>query len=106
MNSRLAVVKILLQITQHGRNLPDAMAKYSEKIEESDRPLIQAMCYGVVRLLPRLEYIADQLISKPLKTKDYDVVLLILTGLYQLIEMRIPDHAAVSVSYFSSAASA
>ena len=96
MNSRLAVVKILLQVTQHGRNLPDAIEKYAEKIEDNDRPLIQAMSYGVIRLLPRLEYIADQLISKPLKTKDYDVVLLILTGLYQLIEMRIPDHAAVS----------
>ena len=96
MNSRLAVVKVLLQVTQHGRNLPDAMAKYADKIEEQDRPFIQAMSYGVIRLLPRLEYIADQLISKPLKTKDYDVVLLILTGLYQLIEMRTPDHAAVS----------
>ncbi|MFK5914613.1 MAG: 16S rRNA (cytosine(967)-C(5))-methyltransferase RsmB [Woeseiaceae bacterium] len=96
MNSRLAVVKILLQVTQHGRNLPDAMEKYVEKFEENDRPLIQAMSYGVIRLLPRLEYIAGQLISKPLKTKDYDVFLLILTGLYQLIEMRIPDHAAVS----------
>ena len=96
MNSRLAVVKILLQVTQHGRNLPDAIAKYADKFEDNDRPVIQAMSYGVIRLLPRLEYIADQLISKPLKTKDYDVVLLILTGLYQLIEMRIPDHAAVS----------
>ena len=96
MNSRLAVVKVLLQVTQHGRNLPDAIAKYADKIEDNDRPLVQAMSYGVIRLLPRLEYIADQLISKPLKTKDYDVVLLILTGLYQLIEMRIPDHAAVS----------
>ena len=96
MNSRLAVVKILLQVTQHGRNLPDAIAKYADRIEESDRPFIQAMSYGVIRLLPRLEYIADQLINKPLKTKDYDVVLLILSGLYQLIEMRTPDHAAVS----------
>jgi len=96
MNSRLAVVKILLQVTQHGRNLPDAITKYADKIEENDRGLVQAMSYGVIRLLPRLEYIAHQLISKPLKTKDYDVVLLILTGLYQLIEMRIPDHAAVS----------
>ena len=96
MNSRLAVVKVLLQVTQHGRNLPDSITKYADKIEESDRPLVQAMSYGVIRLLPRLEYIADQLISKPLKTKDYDVVLLILTGIYQLIEMRIPDHAAVS----------
>ena len=96
MNSRLAVVKILLQVTQNGRNLPDAIAHYENKIEENDRPLIQAMSYGVIRLLPRLEYIADQLISKPLKTKDYDVVLVVLVGLFQLIEMRIPDHAAVS----------
>ena len=96
MNSRLAVVKILLQVTLHGRNLPDAIAKYADKIEDNDRPLIQAMSYGVIRLLPRLEYIADQLISKPLKSKDQDILLLILSGLYQLIEMRIPDHAAVS----------
>lgn len=96
MNSRLAVVKILHQVTQQGRNLPDAIAKYADKIEENDRALIQAMSYGVIRLLPRLEYIADQLISKPLKIKDYDITLLILLGLYQLIEMRIPDHAAVS----------
>ena len=96
MNSRLAVVNILLQVTQHGRNLPDAIEKYRDKTDESERPLIQAMSYGVIRLYPRLQFIAGQLISKPLKTKDQDVVLLILSGLYQLIEMRIPDHAAVS----------
>jgi 16S rRNA (cytosine967-C5)-methyltransferase len=96
MNSRLAVVKVLLQVTQHGRNLPDAIAKYADKIEENDRSLIQAMSYGVIRLYPRLEFITNQLVSKPLKTKDQDVFLLLLSGLYQLIEMRIPDHAAVS----------
>ncbi len=96
MNSRLAVVKILLQVTLHGRNLPDAIAHYADKIEENDRSLIQAMSYGVIRLYPRLQFIANQLISKPLKTKDNDILLLILSGLYQLIEMRIPDHAAVS----------
>ena len=96
MNSRLIVVKVLLQVTLHGRNLPDAIASYADKIEENDRGLIQAMSYGVIRLYPRLQFIANQLISKPLKTKDQDVILLILSGLYQLIEMRIPDHAAVS----------
>ncbi len=96
MNSRLAVVKILLQVTTQGRNLPDAIKKYADKTQESDHSFIQAMSYGVIRLLPRLDYIADQLISKPLKAKDRDIVLLILSGLYQLIEMRTPDHAAVS----------
>ena len=53
MNSRLAVVKILLQVTQHGRNLPDAIARYADKIEDNDRGLIQAMSYGVVRIYCR-----------------------------------------------------
>ena len=96
MNSRLAVVKILLQVTQHGRNLPDAISNYSDNIDENDRGLVQAMSYGVIRLYPRLKFIAEQFISKPLKKKDQDIHLLILSGLYQLIEMRIPDHAAVS----------
>ncbi len=96
MNSRLIVVKILLQVTLHGRNLPDAITRYHDNITENDRGLIQAMSYGVIRLYPRLQFIANQLLSKPLKKKDHDVFLLILSGLYQLIEMRIPDHAAVS----------
>jgi 16S rRNA (cytosine967-C5)-methyltransferase len=96
MNSRLVIVKVLLQVTQHGRNLPDAIANFANNMEENDRSLIQAMSYGVIRLYPRLQFIANQLISKPLKTKDQDVMLLILSGLYQLMEMRIPDHAAVS----------
>lgn len=96
MNSRLVVVKVLLQVTQHGRNLPDAISMHADHIEENDKGLVQAMCYGVIRLYPRLEFVAQQLISKPLKKKDQDIVLLILSGLYQLIEMRIPDHAAVS----------
>ena len=96
MNSRLIVVKVLLQVTQHGRNLPDAISNYAENISENDRGLIQAMSYGVIRFYPRLKFIAEQLISKPLKKKDQDILLLILSGLYQLIEMRIPDHAAVS----------
>ena len=105
MNTRLVVVKILQQVIQHGRNLPDAINTTIDKTQtgnldnadlDRDRALVQAMCYGVIRFYPRLQFIADQLINKPLKAKDLDIMLLILSGLYQLIEMRIPDHAAVS----------
>ena len=104
MNSRFVVVKILSQVLLDGRNLPDAIANNTDKLTKTDsatdlsqqRAFIQAMSYGVIRLYPRLQFITDQLISKPLKIKDQDVYLLIITGLYQIIEMRIPDHAAVS----------
>ena len=96
MNSRYAVVKILLEVTELGRNLPDAIAKYKDAIDQNDHSLVQALSYGVIRFYPRLSFIAEQLLNKPLKDKDQDVLLLILSGLYQLSEMRIPDHAAVS----------
>jgi len=43
-----------------------------------------------------LESISQQLLSKPLKTKDADIQALLLVGIYQLRSLRIPDHAALS----------
>jgi len=44
----------------------------------------------------RLQTVAAQLISKPLKKKDRDVEALIMVGLYQLLMLDTPAHAAVS----------
>jgi len=50
----------------------------------------------VLRYYPRLAYLAAQLLKKPLKRKDLDVQHLILIGLYQLIYLKVPAHAAVA----------
>lgn len=96
MNTRLSVVKVLQQVIQHGSNLPDALTRYQDKIAENEKSLAQAMSYGVIRFYPKLEYYLNALMQKPLKEKDTDIKLLLLLGFYQLSEMRIPDHAAVS----------
>ena len=61
-----------------------------------DRSLIKETLYGTFRWYIQLEYILDQLVEKPLKKKDRLLKYLIITGLYQLIYMRIPNHAVVS----------
>lgn len=92
MNPRLAVVKILQQVIEHGKNLPDAISK-----TQSENPsLSQAISYGVIRHYQRMDFYLQQLVNKPIRNKDNDIKLLIMIGLYQLAEMRIPDHAAVS----------
>ena len=96
MSVRYSVVKVLQQVIQHGNNLPDSLARYRDKISDTDRSLAQAMSYGVIRLYPKLEFLFSELVSKPLKDKDSDIKLLVMLGIYQLLEMRIPDHAAVS----------
>ncbi|MDH4573862.1 16S rRNA (cytosine(967)-C(5))-methyltransferase RsmB [Salinicola acroporae] len=65
-------------------------------IKERDRGFVKALCYGVCRAHPRLDALAGQLLRQPMKQRDTDVQALLLIGLYQLLHMRVPPHAAVS----------
>nr|WP_289094574.1 16S rRNA (cytosine(967)-C(5))-methyltransferase RsmB [uncultured Halomonas sp.] len=60
-----------------------------------DRGLLKELCYGTCRRLPRLEALASQLLKQPFKKRDADIHALLLVGIYQLLYMRIPAHAAV-----------
>jgi len=57
---------------------------------------VQELCYGVLRMYPRLEFYLDILLRKPLKVSDTDIKAALLCGIYQLEYMRTPEHAAVS----------
>ncbi|MBB3232442.1 16S rRNA (cytosine(967)-C(5))-methyltransferase RsmB [Halomonas stenophila] len=60
-----------------------------------DRSLFKELCFGTCRTLPRLEALAATLLEKPFKTRDADIQALLLVGIYQLLYLRIPAHAAV-----------
>src|SRR5690606_3193892 len=77
-------------------SLSNALPEAQQSIRPRDHALLQEICYGALRYLPRLESIASQLIEKPLKGKQRVFHHLILVGLYQLGHMRIPAHAAVA----------
>jgi 16S rRNA (cytosine967-C5)-methyltransferase len=79
-----------------GRSLDALLAGAQERVAERDRPLLAQLCYGTLRLAPRLEALAAGLLDRPLRRKDRDVHALLLLGLYQLSDTRIPDHAAVA----------
>ncbi len=64
--------------------------------QASERALAQELCYGVLRWQPRLTALLQLLMRKPLKARDANIHTLLLLGLYQLIYMRTPDHAAVT----------
>ena len=74
------------------RILPDILSKAPPE----RRPLISELVHGTLREWPRMNAIAEALLSKPLKAKDADIYCLILLGLYQLDCMRVPPHAVVS----------
>jgi len=93
---RLAASRIILQVTE-GRSLSDCLDAALSSIKDlRDRALVQAICYGVCRFYPRLDVVLSHLLQKPMREKDSDVHALLLVGLYQLMEMRMPEYAAVT----------
>ncbi len=94
--SRLAAVKALSLLIRERRSLTDALAvSLAPVTEPRERALAQALAYGVVRDWYRLQALAETLLDKPLRAKEADVRAALLTGLHQILAMRVPDHAAV-----------
>ncbi len=95
MNVRAAAARVLFQVVDKGQSLSSALPAAQQTIRPRDHALLQEICYGVLRHLPRIESIAGQLMDKPLTGKQRVFHHLILVGIYQLAFMRIPAHAAV-----------
>ena len=94
-SSRAVAAQILLQVLDQGKSLSSLLPEAASQLKEKDVPLVQEITFGVCRVLPRLERILSLLLDKPLKGKTRLVHCLLLVGLYQLLYLRIPPHAAV-----------
>lgn len=96
-SSRYIALKMCLNVIENGRSLsqvlPEGLAQFDDRRE---RAFTQNLVLGTLRWQARLEAIRAHLLQKPLKTKDEDVNQLILLGLYQILYMDTPEHAAVS----------
>src|SRR5882672_11389629 len=78
-----------------GRNLDAVLAE--ARIGPQDSALLKAMAFGVVREYALLSALAGRMLQKPLE-REPEVHALVLTGLFQLRSMRVPEHAAVSAT--------
>ncbi len=97
MNLRGLAAQILSRVINDGQSLTAALENQLPKLNDhQDRAFVQALCYGVIRHYYALTCTLQQLMDKPLKTKDGDIQALLLVGLYQLQHMRVKSHAAVS----------
>ncbi|MCU7905577.1 MAG: 16S rRNA (cytosine(967)-C(5))-methyltransferase RsmB [Candidatus Thiodiazotropha sp. (ex Epidulcina cf. delphinae)] len=95
MNPRVVAARVV-QAVLAGRSLTELLPNQLAQLDDArDRGLIQEISYGVMRVYPRLLVLERRLMSKPLKPKDRDIEALILIGLYQLLYLRVAEHAAV-----------
>lgn len=96
MNIRAAAARVICDVLT-GSSLSDVLPNALQQFTDPrDQGFLQAVCYGVCRWYFRLACVLDLLLDKPLKEKDSDIHALLLVGLFQLMEMRVPEHAAVA----------
>ncbi len=97
MDARACAARVVHAVTAHGRSLTDALPEAIQKeIDSRQRALIQELSYGTLRWYYRLDVLLQQLLKKPLKQRDADIRCLLLTGLYQLSQLAMPQRVAVN----------
>ena len=95
MNVRAVAAQILAPVLLQKASLNTELPKGLARIGERDRGLLQQLCYGTLRNLPRLQALTIKMLKKPFKKQEQDLQALLMLGMYQLLEMRIPAHASL-----------
>ncbi len=94
-NPRLAAVQALSEVLDENKNLGDSEA-LSNLSDSRDNAFARNLAYGVLRWLSALEWLASQLLAKPVKKREVEVQRLLMLGLQQLWHDRTASHAAVN----------
>lgn len=102
-DARSAAARVVDQVLAKGRSLAAALPPTLDSVPPAARGLTQELCYGTLRWAPRLEALAARLLDRPLRERDGDVHALLLVGLYQLLYLDVPPHAAVSLTVEAAA---
>lgn len=95
LDVRVATVNVMLQMHSGGGSLTRLLPAAQQEVGDSDKALLQALCFGMARWSGRLSGVVDGLLAKPLKRKDADIYLLMQLGVFQLEYTRVAPHAAV-----------
>jgi 16S rRNA (cytosine967-C5)-methyltransferase len=96
---RLVAARLVFGVVERGQSLSLLLAGDPAGLTDPrQRALSRELAYGTLRWYQRLEAVLRQLLERPLKARDRDLHALLLVGLYQVLIMDMPAHAAVSES--------
>ncbi len=103
-NLRSQAAKSIGKVLDSGQSLSTVLPEMQKTIKDIDRPLLKELCFGVLRVLPQLEWYIQQLMHKPIIGKQRPIHYLLIIGLYQLLYTRIPHHAVLAETVNGSVA--
>ena len=98
-SAREIAYRILRGAEAPGATLADLLAaKEPESLEERDRAFVHELVLGSLRGRGLLDYALSACVERSLSSLDPPVLTILRLGAHQLLNLRVPDHAAVSES--------
>ncbi len=73
-------------------------ARAKERLDARDAAFASELVNGTLRARGRLDWVLGRHLTRPLTELDPEVVVLLRMGAHQLLDLRVPDHAAVATS--------
>ena len=99
---RAHAARINARVVSGGESLDRALAT-APMDDLRDVALLRAISYGTLRCHERVQWQAEQLLSRPLSRRDVELAGLLRVGLFQLQWLRVPQHAAVAATVAAAA---
>ncbi|WP_075889441.1 RsmB/NOP family class I SAM-dependent RNA methyltransferase [Actinomyces provencensis] len=103
--ARLVAFDVLLRVETEGAYanllLPRALREVRSDVprfDSRDAAFTSELVYGTLRSLGRLDWVLQRHLTRPLAEADDAVRVLLRLGAHQLLDMRVPDHAAVGAT--------
>ncbi len=94
---RAQVAVALGQVMDDNQSLRQVLKQRTKQFDDAhDVSLFKEIMFGTTRWFFRLEGILNQSLHNPLKPKHHDIKYLICSGLYQLLETNIAQHAIIN----------
>lgn len=101
---RRIAFEVLMQVERDGAYGNIALAKAlrrareAERLDARDAAFASELVNGTLRARGRLDAVLARYLTRPIDELDLEVAVLLRLGAHQLLDMRVPDHAAVSTT--------
>jgi 16S rRNA (cytosine967-C5)-methyltransferase len=96
--ARACAMDVVRRVFERGAYADRALAAEAAGLEQRDRALATQIAYGTVQRRATLDHVARRLVRRPLTELEPPVLAAIRIGLFQLLYLRVPAHAAVDES--------
>ena len=95
--TRAAATVAVDRVLAGGFSLDSAFKEVlGDRFSQRDEALVKALAFGALRWHHRHRLILNELLDRPLRSRDRILEALLSVGLFQLIDARQPGYASVS----------